>query len=289
MNDMNKLEQLAPIADEMLSGLHADEMMKRRILTAAREKTMPRRASMRRFVPAMSCAALAIACVGMLGLRLSGAQTQAAEPVAIRSIADVGSSARVKSVSPSENSLFAVADGDIPLVAVNGCVYRMLTAPKNVDSSLVGDAVGSVAAFSDTPSLAEDNAFSSGLSNVSGEGTAIHAVSGLDASTAVAAEVGGKMRLFQRVSYAGRGPGGQGLEDTFSVRGLVTEDAANDAIAVLLDHAYLKSTDTSSHRQTLTATLSNGLKLQLGVSGDTVSGCGNWSCPEFFEAFKAAL
>lgn len=47
MNDMNKLEQLAPIADEMLSGLHADEMMKRRILTAAREKTTPRRASVR--------------------------------------------------------------------------------------------------------------------------------------------------------------------------------------------------------------------------------------------------
>ena len=71
----------------------------------------------------------------------------------------------------------------------------MLTAPKNVDSSLMGDAVGSVAAFSDTPSLAEDDAFSSGLSNVSGEGTAIYAVSGLDTSTAVAAEVGGKMRL----------------------------------------------------------------------------------------------
>ena len=162
MNDMNKLEQLAPIADEMLSGLHADEMMKRRILTAAREKSTPRRASVRRFVPAMSCAALAIACVGMLGLRLRGAQTQAAKPVAIRSIAagdhtldnsvrvaDVGSRARVKSVAPSENSLFAVADGDIPLVAVNGCVYRMLTAPKDVDSSLVGDTVGSVAAFSD--------------------------------------------------------------------------------------------------------------------------------------------
>ena len=186
------------------------------------------------------------------------------------------------------------------LVAVNGCVYRMLPTPKNVDSSLLGDPVGSVAAFSDTPSLADDDAFSSGLSNVSGEGTAIYAVSGLDASTAVAAEVGGKMRLFQRVSYAGKGPGGQGLEDTFAVRSLVTDltlsnvgtltgDAANDAIAVLLDHAYLKSTDTSSHKQTLTATLSNGLKLQLGVSGDTVSGCGNWSCPEFFEAFNAAL
>lgn len=78
MMDIKELERLAPTADEMLSGLHADEMMKRRILTAAREKTTPRRASMRRFVPAMSCAALAIACVGMLGLRLSGAQTQAA-------------------------------------------------------------------------------------------------------------------------------------------------------------------------------------------------------------------
>ena len=313
MNDMNKLEQLAPIADEMLSGLHADEMMKRRILTAAREKTAPRRAAVRRFVPALSCAALAIACVGMIGLRLNGAQTQSAEPVAIRAIAagdhtldnsvriaDIGSHARVKSAVPNENSLFAVADGDIPLVAVNGCVYRMLTTPKNVDSSLLGDPVGSVAAFSDTPSLADDDAFSSGLSNVSGEGTAIYAVSGLDTSTAVAAEVDGKMRLFQRVSYAGKGPGGQGLEDTFAVRSLVTDltlsnvgtltgDAANDAIAVLLDHAYLKSTDTSSHKQTLTATLSNGLKLQLGVSGDTVSGCGNWSCPEFFEAFNAAL
>ena len=45
MMDIKELERLAPTADEMLSGLHADEMMKRRILTAAREKTMPRRAS----------------------------------------------------------------------------------------------------------------------------------------------------------------------------------------------------------------------------------------------------
>ena len=32
-----------------------------------------------------------------------------------------------------------------------------------------------------------------------------------------------------------------------------------------------------------------GGKLQLGVSGDTLCGCGGWSCPEFFEAFEAAL
>ena len=28
---------------------------------------------------------------------------------------------------------------------------------------------------------------------------------------------------------------------------------------------------------------------QLGVSGDTLCGCGGWSCPEFFEAFEEAL
>ena len=119
-------------------------------------------------------------------------------------------------------------------------------------------------------------------------------------NTAVACEVGGNMRLFQRVSYAGKGPGGQGLEDTFSVRGQVAEltlsgvgtltgDAANDAAAVLLDHATLKSADSSARKQTLTVTLTNGLKLQLGVSGDTVSACGKWSCPEFFEAFESGL
>ena len=42
-------------------------------------------------------------------------------------------------------------------------------------------------------------------------------------------------------------------------------------------------------KQKLTVTLQSGLKLQLGVSGDTVTGCGGWSCPEFFDAFEAAL
>ncbi|MFR1592639.1 MAG: hypothetical protein ACLSVU_03875 [Christensenellales bacterium] len=38
MMDIKELERLAPTADEMLSGLHADETMKRRILSAAREE-----------------------------------------------------------------------------------------------------------------------------------------------------------------------------------------------------------------------------------------------------------
>jgi len=58
---------------------------------------------------------------------------------------------------------------------------------------------------------------------------------------------------------------------------------------VQLDNASLKSADATANRQTLTVTLENGLKLQLGVSGDTLCGCGGWSCPEFFEAFESAL
>ena len=280
MIDIKELEHLAPMANEMLSGLHADEAMKRRILSAAREEQKPR-VKAPWLVPALCCAALAIACAGVFAPRLSG-------------------TARVRAAGGGSESLFASASGDIPLVAVNGAVYRMLSAPTSVRGDLLGSAVGTVNTATDEPSLADDDAMAGGLSNVAEAGQTIYAVSGLDAGTAVACEVSGSMRLFQRVSYAGKGPGGQGLEDTFSVRGQVAEltlsgvgtltgEAANDAVATLLDHATLKSADMSAKKQTLTATLTNGLKLQLGVSGDTVSACGGWSCPEFFEAFESSL
>ena len=313
--DIKELERLAPTADEMLSGLHADETMKRRILFAAREeKKQP--VIMPRLVPALCCAALAVACIGVFAPRLNQAAVNAAAspaPVSIDTIAagdgqtmtmtkmaDVSGTARVRAAGGSSDSLFASTSGDIPLVAVNGAVYRMLSTPANVQSSLLGDAVGTVSTTTDEPSLADDDAMAGGLSNVADAGQTIYTISGLDANTAVACEVGGSMRLFQRVSYAGKGPGGQGLEDTFSVRGQAAEltlsgvgtltgDAANDAVAVLLDHATLKSADMSAKKQTLTVTLTNGLKLQLGVSGDTVSACGGWSCPEFFEAFESGL
>ena len=35
--------------------------------------------------------------------------------------------------------------------------------------------------------------------------------------------------------------------------------------------------------------LTNGLTLQLLVGDDTVSACGTWSCPEFFESFHEAI
>ena len=324
MNDLKSLDQLGPIANEMLGGLHADERMRLAIRRAAEANAAPARRPLRRLVPAACCAALALMCVGVTAARLGGNAPEAnpsvmlaAEPtvMAIDTIAagdgsdaaaagtlvaDLGGNAMVRRAEADGESLFAAGEGDIPLVTVNGAVYQMLATPKDVGGALLGSQLGTVQHHDAQPSLAASDALSAGLSNVAAEGTAIYAISGLAETTAVAAEVDGSMRVFQRVSYAGRGPGGLGLEDTFSVRGQVkrlelsgvgtlTGDAANAAIDVLLDHAVLKSADATARRQTLTVTLDSGLRLQLGVSGDTLCGCGGWSCPEFFEAFEAAL
>lgn len=312
MNDLRILEHLAPVADEMLAGLHAGEGMKRRIVEAARAQAAPARAH-RAWAPALCCAALAIACVGVLGLRMG--QHVPDEPGTVNidtiaagdgvspggmTVADLGEGASVRAAAPAYESLFASGTGDIPMVTVSGAVYRMLSAPQDVGSSLLDGEVGQVAAHVEEPSLASEEEMNAGLSNVAQEGVSVYAVTGIASTTLVATEVEGRMRLFQRVSYAGRGPGGASLEDTFSVRGKVktlelsgvgtlSGEAANAAVDVLLDNATLQSADATARAQSLTVTLDNGLKLQLGVSGDTLCGCGGWSCPEFFEAFEAAL
>lgn len=311
MNKEHALINLGPIADEMLAGLHADSRMKQRIKEAARQAQAPKRRALRTFAPALCCAALALCCAGVWGMQRAG-QPETAQINAIAAgggvtavvsgtqVADLGDGAKVSAAAPRNTSLFATAQSDIPLVTVNGAVYRMLTSPAALSGSLRGDEVGTVAEALAEPSLATAEQLSAGVSNVAAQGAAVYAVKGLSSATAVAAEVDGQLRVFQRVSYAGKGPGRETLEDTFDVRGQVetlelsgvgtlTGQAANDAIAVLLDHATLKSADMTARKQSLTVTLDSGVKLQLGVSGDTVCGCGGWSCPEFFEAFENAL
>ena len=322
---MDKLEQLRPIAEEMLGGLHADEEMRHRILRAAKEGAAPKRNTMKRVVPAVCMAALALVCVSAAGIRLSGPAANENEAAALKArtmdapvveiatiaagdgpavasemVADLGGGARIGAQAAQEESLFASAGGDIAMIAVEGRVYRMLKTPKDIGGSLLGGEAGSVALHDEMPSMASPKELQAGLSNVAAEGAAVYAVKGLDPQTAVAAEVDGGMRVFQRVSYAGRGPAGASFEETFSVRGKVKEmtlsgvgtlsgDTANVVMNTLLDNAALKSADATARSQTLTVTLESGIKLQLGVSGDTVCGCGGWSCPEFFEAFEAAL
>ena len=320
MFDPKSLDQLGQIADEMLGGLQADEAMRLKIKRAA-EGGHVRRKPVMRFAPAVCCAALALACVGAAVPRLNQNQTEnnvmlASEPMAVsidtiaagesaafaggELVADLGDNARVRMVGAPAQTLFAQGGGDIPLVTVGNGVYQMLETPRDVGNSLLGESLGDVMLFDEQPSLASPKEMAAGLSNVAEQGAVIYSIAGLPKTTAVAVEVDGNMRVFQRVSYAGKGPAGASLEDTFSVRGKVksaelsgvgelTGSKANEVIAVLLDHAVLKSADATARRQTLTVTLENGLKLQLGVSGDTLCGCGGWSCPEFFEAFEGAL
>lgn len=340
MSDWKSLDHLGPIADEMLGGLHADERMRLAIKRAAMEGTAMKGAAPKkkignmRLVPALCCAALAVVCVGAVGQRLSKPDDMAAafvarnvqdtpQPVEISTIAagdgmivssddgtnmsteavmlaDLGDGARMRKISAQEESLFAAGSGDMPLVAVGGGVYRMLDTPKDIGPSLLAGEVGSVRTHTGEPSLASAEAMEAGLSNAAGEGAAIYAIAGLADTTAVAAQVDGQMRVFQRVSYAGRGPAGGALEDTFAVRGKVKEmtlsgvgtlegEKANEVAAVLLDQAVLASADATARGEYLTVTLESGIRLQLGVSGDVLCGCGGWSCPEFFEAFEAAL
>ena len=311
MNDLKMLDQLGPIANETLGGLHAGEAMRLRIRRAATEQPV-RRVKWMRAVPALCCAALVCVAAVRLGRPAAQPMAQANGALTVESIAagdsvqpavgalvaDLGDGARIHAAPAREESLFAGGEQDIPMLALNGGVYRMLR--QTVAPSQLGGSLGSVRTHTAEPSLASGDALAAGLSNVAAEGTAVYAVAGLPGTTAVAAEVDGSLRLFQRVSYAGVGPGGLGLEDTFSVRGQVKEialsgvgtltgDAANAVVDVLLDRATLKSADATARRQTLTVTLESGLMLQLGVSGDTLCGCGGWSCPEFFEAFEAAL
>ncbi len=314
MNNMKKLDHLAPIADEMLAGLQADEAMRLRIVRAARAQGRPERKAARRFAPAMAAAAALLVCVGVaatqLGDRISAPgltpmaidDIAAGEPMvsSMRMAADLGDGANVSRTRAAGGSLFAEGDGEFPVVAYGGNIYRMLSSPASVSGGQLGGAVGSVSVVTGQPSLASAADLAAGMSNVAAQASAIHAVSGLDDSTAVAAEVNGQMRLFQRVSYAGIGANGDSFEDTFSVRGQVSEmtldgvgtltgDKANDVMAVLLDKATLRQADAGSARQYLTVTLKGGIRLQLAVLGDMLCGCGGWSCPEFFEAFEAAL
>ena len=322
MFDLKSLDQLGPITEEMLGGLHADEAMRLKIKRAAAEgKTAVRRPAAR-FVPAVCCAALALCCVGVWSTTrhvtdkpgMVSEPAMISEPVMVSTIAagdgaafdgatlvaDLNDNVMMRKAAGNADSLFAEGGGDAPLVAIGNGVYRMLKTPKDIGNSLLGESLGDVRLFDEQPSLASPKEMSAGLSNIAPQGTVVYSLRGLPGTTAVAAEVDGGMRVFQRVSYAGRGPAGDSLEETFSVRGKVKEaelsgvgtikgEKANEVMAELLDQAVLKSADMASGRQTLTVTLDNGLKLQLGVSGDTVCGCGGWSCPEFFEAFEAAL
>ena len=117
----------------------------------------------------------------------------------------------------------------------------------------------------------------------------------------VAAQVDGNTRVFQRVSYAGTAIiGSEMLADTLcdpddvawmelSGKGRISDTAtAQQLMQTLVDYADYQGTAMSGSGS-LCIGLKNGLTLQLLVSDESVSACGTWSCPDFFEAYDEAV
>lgn len=315
MNKQNfeaMLQNLPEAADAAMGGLTATPFMKAKIDRAVAEKKSPRAWQTRlRPVLAMGCMALAVllaVAIPMMNEEDPGIMMHSGElgeptqsPDAALS-ADLGSGdVRITKgrSTPGYRSIWSdVDDGYFPLIGVNGKFYRMLTSPRQVDSSLMGEKLGTVSEFTREPSLSDTSAV---LSNAAAFGSDVYAISGMG-DALVCAEVNGTMRLFQRVSFNGNAlRGRETLADTLQLEGriiamelsgvgTITDPATCETLLdTLLQNATMKSNGSLSSKQALLLETDTGLVLQMNVRGDSLAACGVWSCPEFFEAFEEAM
>jgi len=198
--------------------------------------------------------------------------------------------------SASSGTLFVQGDSAaFPLVTLDGATYRMLETPDGISQSLLGEALGTVTEFNIEPALGSSGV----VSNVIACGETVYAI-GNQKGALVAANMNGSLRVFQRVSYAGTAIiGKESLADTLcaaeeaewiEVEGLgrVEDPAAvHSLMTTLYDLADYQGTAFSAG-SSMQIGLKNGLTLQLMAGEDSISACGMWSCPDFFEAFMEA-
>lgn len=303
---MIKPEQFKLAADEALAGLTAGPALlnRARIEASSPEPARPQRRMHRALAMAMSLA-LVIGLSALVLPRLVKPQIPVLDTLAagsdlaagFRVTADLprGSLVLSKGNNPGYQGVWEPGNGaNFPLVRVEERYYRLMTHPQDV-SALTGSKLGSVSVFTAEPAL--DNG-SELLSNVAAMDAPVWAVSGMG-KAAVAAQVNGQTRLFQRVSFAGNALiGSEGLKDTLpsGAQTLQLSDVGtvSDAgeVARLMDILHTKAvyqgSQGRSSNQALLVQYDNGIVLQLSVNGDSLSACGTWACPEFFEAFRAA-
>lgn len=221
---------------------------------------------------------------------LTKAQTQALD-------LQQGSIVISQRAKPSYRGVWAQASGaNFPLVCVEGRYYRLLTNPTSIGAALLGNELGAVSTYTSEPALQSGGI----VSNTVAEGGKVYAINGMNGAM-VAAEVDGQMRVFQRVSFSGNAlVGGEKLSDTLKAAkvvameltdvGTVTDQAkARELYDILINNAFLARSGASETGSALLIQLENGLVLQLAVRDESVMACGTWTCPEFFEAFEAAV
>ena len=318
---MTDLHRLPEIADRRLGGLRADARMLGQIRIAAAEnppKRSPRwKPVLVSTVAAALCLTIAVLFTPIAGIvapngvqpsnevldtRAAGGAPKQGESLWVRAMGTGASNVTVSgadAVTADYRNLFAPEhNGNFPLLLVNGAAYRMLISPTNMSDSLLGESLGEVTEYTLEPALSTGSGV---VSNIVSAGETVYAVQGMQGAMA-AAYVKGGLRAFQRVSYAGTAIlGDETLTDTLAGAERITAmeltgagivddvTTAQSLMQTLLtnaeyDRAALGSGDTRS----LLIALDNGLLMQLMVGDDTVSACGTWSCPEFFEAYAEA-
>ena len=304
------LRDLPAVANEAMKDLQATPFLKARIDRAISEKKQSKvRFTLPRWAPAMCCAAVVLVLTlvfvpmgsstpdNLINSAMLGDPTQAPASVLSADLGDGNVTISTNTSKPGYRNMWAsVQDGSFPLIGVNGKYYRMMTSPKSVSSSLLDGQVATISEFTPEPSLSGTDVV---LSNTAEAGTAVYSIRGVNASTFIAAEVDGRVRLVQRVSYNGNAlRGSERLADTLAVSGKVVAlelsgvgtvtdaDACAALMSTLLGNAGYQSSGSLSSRQALLIELDNGLVLQLAVKGDRFAACGVWSCPEFFEDFE---
>ncbi len=305
---MKRLEQLPQIANEALGGLNAGIPLKNKILAKSNLKPKP-------FYLRPAFGAALSLCVVVALVTVLVPKGAAPDPDTIHSIAAGQNDTQPKlramldlpqgsirlsgTQTPEYRSVWAAQQGaDFPLVAVEGKYYRLMTNPSSIPESLLGDELGQIAEYTSEPSLSTTDSL---FSNAVSQGETVYAISGMNGA-AIAANVNGTLRIFQRVSYAGNARvGNETLSDTLQLSGTVTglelsgkgsitdSDKASALVETLLANADYQNATLLNTDCTLLIQLDSGLALQLMVQGDTLSACGSWACPEFFEAFDEAV
>lgn len=319
---MTRLDHLPDIAGRALGGLKADARLLGQIKLAAAGSAVNRRVRWRTVL--LYCAAVVIFAgativaapslrmtnlpgsqpsIDVLGSRAAGGDAQAGDSLWARAMdAPAGSVSAGGGAADagSFRNLFAPErGGNFPLLLVDGAAYRLLISPTNMQDSLLGESLGEVTEYTLEPALSTGGGI---VSNIVNAGDTVYAVKDMRGAM-VAAYVKGGLRVFQRVSFAGTATlGSETLADTLAAAEHVTAmeltgvgivDSAASAQALmqtLFDNAVYESASVGGgETRSLLIALDNGLLMQLMVGDDTLSACGTWSCPEFFEAYDAAV
>lgn len=309
---MKRLDNLSQIASRQLGGLEATPTLLAKIKLEAADQKRPR--TMQAILRPALAVCTALVLVAGAVMTITPEKLTGIGPASIPNVLDSHSAgnpamptAEPRSLSAAPRGVISMsagipaADGTLfvqgentafPLITLNGATYRMLETPDAVSPSLLGDELGTVMEFNIEPALGT----SSVISNAAACGEPVYAI-GTQKGALVAAHVNGALRAFQRVSYAGTAIiGTETLADTLCVpeeaewifvegMGRVDDPAAvQELMTLLFDLADYQSTAFASGTS-MQIGLKNGLTLQLMVGEDTISACGIWSCPDFFEAF----